>query len=49
MRDADAILAASKTLIEAHGLDPELVRDVVVEDMLGGQALPVERASHPAK
>lgn len=49
MRDADAILAASKALIEAHGLDPELVRDVVVEDMLGGQALPVERASHPAK
>lgn len=49
MRDADAILAASKALIDAHGLDLELVRDVVVEDMLGRQTLPVERASHPAK
>ena len=49
MRDADAILAASKTQIEAHGLDPELVRDVVINDMLGAQALPVDRKLHAAE
>jgi Fe-S oxidoreductase len=41
MRDADAILAASAAQIEAHGLDPELVRNVVVQDMLGDQAVPI--------
>ena len=37
MGDADAILAASNNQITAHGLDPELVRDVVLKDMLGDQ------------
>ncbi len=36
MADADAIVAASKTEIAAHGLDTELVRDVVAKEMLGG-------------
>lgn len=48
MQDADAILSASRDQIAAHGLDPELVRDVVLQDMLGDQALPVERAQHGA-
>ena len=37
MGDADAILAASNNQITAHGLNPELVRDVVLKDMLGDQ------------
>ena len=49
MRDADAILAASKAQIEAHGLDPEHVRDVVISDMLEAQALPVDRRLHTAQ
>jgi heterodisulfide reductase subunit D len=40
MGDADAILAASGQQITAHGLDPELVRDVVLKDMLGDQIVP---------
>ncbi len=34
MQDADAIVAASIDQIVASGLDPEIVRDVVVSDML---------------
>jgi len=48
MRDADAILAEAAPLIEAHGLDPEEVRDVVISDIVGGNMLPLERAHHPA-
>jgi hypothetical protein len=49
MQDADAILAASKGLIETYGLDPEKVREVVVSDMIGDQYLPVDRARQSAK
>ena len=34
MQDADAIVAASMDRINSHGLDPEMVRDVVASDML---------------
>lgn len=34
MQDADAIVAASLDQIDAFGLDPEMVRDVVASDML---------------
>ncbi|MBT6139876.1 MAG: (Fe-S)-binding protein [Rhodospirillaceae bacterium] len=37
MGDAGAILATSRDLIEANGLDPEEVREVVITDMLGEQ------------
>ena len=37
LSDADAILATSRDLIEANGLDPEEVREVVITDMLGEQ------------
>ncbi len=47
MQDANAIVAASTATIEAHGLDPEYVRDVVIVDMLGDQNLPVDRRLHP--
>ena len=46
MQDADAIVAAAKDLIAAHGLDPEKVREIVVSDMLGDQTLPVDRELH---
>ncbi len=49
MADADAILAASTTLIEAHGMDAEEARDVILSEMLGDQHLPVDRSLHPAK
>jgi hypothetical protein len=35
MQDADAILAASMDQIDAHGLDAEQIREVVVAEMLG--------------
>ena len=46
MQDADAIITESRHLIEAHGLDPEQVREVVVADMLEDQHLPVDRDLH---
>jgi heterodisulfide reductase subunit D len=49
MGDADAVLAASLDLIEAHGLDLEKVRGVVLSDMLGDQMLPIDRSLHPAE
>ncbi len=49
MQDADAILAASMPMIEAHGLDLEHVRDVVVADMIGDQVLPIDRTLHGAE
>ena len=48
MQDADAIVAASKAMIETHGLDVEQVRDVVVADMIGDQLLLVDRSRHGA-
>lgn len=49
MQDADAILAASMAMIEAHGLDPEHVRDIIVGEMLGDQHLPMDRSLHAAE
>lgn len=49
MADADAIVAASRPLIEANGLGPEEAREVVLSEMLGDQHLPVDRALHPAE
>jgi heterodisulfide reductase subunit D len=48
MQDVDAILAASKDTIEQNGLDLETVRDVVLNDMLGEQLLPIDRTLHPS-
>jgi len=41
MKDADAILTEAKDLIDAHGLNLEEVRDVVVNDLLGEQFVPL--------
>ena len=49
MQDVDAIMAASMAMIEAHGLDPEYVRDIVAADMLGDQHLPIDRGLHAAE
>ncbi len=49
MADADAIVAASAPLIEAHGLDAEEARTVVLTEMLGDQHLSVDRSLHPAE
>jgi heterodisulfide reductase subunit D len=46
MQDADAIVAASMPLIEAHRLDPEQVREIVVADMIGDQNLQVDHRLH---
>jgi heterodisulfide reductase subunit D len=47
MRDVDVILEAVADQITAHDLDPEEVRDVIINDLLGEQLLPVDRALHP--
>jgi hypothetical protein len=39
MQDADAILLDSAAMIETNGLDLDEVRDVILRDMLGEQAL----------
>jgi len=44
MQDADAIVADCRDLIVAHGLDPEVARNVVVKAMLAEQPLPLGRA-----
>ena len=38
MGDVDAILADTADMIAAHGMDIEMVREVVVADMFGGKA-----------
>jgi len=48
MQDADAIISDARELIETYKLDPEEVRDVVINDLLGDQHLPIDRALHPA-
>ena len=35
-------------LIDAHGLDPEEVREVVLKDIIGEQHLPADRSKHAA-
>lgn len=47
MQDADAILAATQDMIDLHNLDPEEVRDVIINDLLADQHLPIDRAKHP--
>jgi len=48
MQDADAIMADAKDLIDTYKLDPEEVRDLVINDILGDQHLPIDRSLHPA-
>ncbi|NQW01049.1 MAG: (Fe-S)-binding protein [Rhodospirillales bacterium] len=47
MQDVDAVIADTTDMIEAHGLDLEEVRDVVLKDMLEDQYLPLDRSLHP--
>ena len=44
MGDADRILAAVAPMITAHDLDPDVVREVVLADLLGDQHLPTARS-----
>jgi hypothetical protein len=48
MRDVDAILAASQEYIDQNDLDPEEVREVILQDLLGEQFLPIDRSHHTA-
>jgi Fe-S oxidoreductase len=41
LQDVDAVIADAQDLIDAHGLDLEEVRSVILEDMLGEQPLPL--------
>jgi hypothetical protein len=43
MQDVDAILADTRDMIETNGLNPEEVRQVVLDDLLGEQHLPTDR------
>ena len=45
MQDVDAILADTSDMIATNGLNPEDVREVVLDDMLGEQHLPIDRES----
>jgi hypothetical protein len=41
LQDVDAVIADTQDLIDAHGLDLEEVRSVILADMLGEQPLPL--------
>jgi Fe-S oxidoreductase len=41
LQDVDAVIADTQELIDAHGLDLDEVRSVILEDMLGEQPLPL--------
>ncbi len=43
MRDIDAILESCSDLIQKYSLDIETVRDVIIQDMLNEQNLPIDR------
>ena len=43
MQDVDAILADTRDMMSVHGLEPEEVRQVVLDDLLGEQHLPLDR------
>jgi hypothetical protein len=45
MHDADSVIADVMDLIEKHGLKLEEVRDVIERDLLGEQALPLQRSA----
>ena len=47
MGDVDAITEASSELILQHDLDVETLREVIIQDMLDDQQLPVEKSQHP--
>ena len=47
MNDVDAIIEASSELILQHDLDVETLREVIIQDMLDDQQLPVEKSQHP--
>ncbi len=47
MGDVDAIIEASSELISQHDLDVETLREVIIQDMLDDQQLPVEKSQHP--
>lgn len=47
MQAADAIMAETRDLAEAYGLDPDEVRGVIANDMLADQHLPIDRTRHP--
>ena len=47
MGDVDAIIEASGELILQHDLDVETLREVIIQDMLDDQQLPVEKSQHP--
>ena len=44
LQDADLIVAECSTLVEQHGLDRKVARDVVTRAMLGDQPLPLASA-----
>lgn len=46
MGDVDAILRDGARMAELNGLDLEEVREVVLQDLLGEQMLPVPRSAH---
>ena len=48
MQDADQIVADCSDLIEQHGLDPKVARDVISKAMLGDQPLPLAGSSGAA-
>ncbi|MFT5446793.1 MAG: heterodisulfide reductase subunit D [Gammaproteobacteria bacterium] len=46
MQDVDAILADSADMIRVHDMDLDEVREVVIQDMLNDQTLPIDRREH---
>ncbi len=48
MGNVDAILADTADMIAAHGMDIDMVREVVMADMFGGKAPPPSHASSSA-
>jgi len=47
LQDVDAVIADTRDLIDAHGLDLDEVRSVILEDMLGEQPLPLGHGANP--
>jgi len=47
MQDVDAIMAEAESEILSHKLDPEEVRDVILNQILGDQLLETEPDNHP--
>ncbi len=46
MQDVDAIIADSAAMIEQYGLHRDAVRDVVLQDLLSEQSLPLDRTAY---